>query len=98
MTNLCGTLLPDAIERIRQDPRVQDFINRVTSMQPSDYFLPPSEWQGRLVLYINQIESALEQASGRPELRYVRDWLIKAVQDVSASCVPPVLLSTFLAR
>lgn len=72
--------LMDLVDRIRNDPRLQAWINKLTTMNPSDYFLPPSQWQDRLMSYADRVDQWIQQVTERQDVRYVHNWVLDAIQ------------------
>lgn len=72
--------LMDLFDRIRNCETIKALIEKLTSLQPSDYFLPPSQWQDRLLSYANRIDDWIAQYTSKPEVHYVREWVLNAIQ------------------
>jgi len=56
-------------------------IEKFNALELSD-FLPPSDWQERLQAAYANHRRRFEEIMSRPELREVREWLIKRVEEV----------------
>jgi hypothetical protein len=65
---------------IRNHPRVRAMIDRLNALELSD-FLPPADWQQRLQTAYAIHRRQVEEFMSRPELREVRDWLIRRVEE-----------------
>jgi hypothetical protein len=51
-------------------------------MYPSDYIVPPSQWQARLEAIADRIDQWLQEVLSKPEVHYVREWVVKSMQNV----------------
>jgi len=68
------------------------FAERLATMQPSNYILPPSQWQSRLEECANRVDRWLQELLSKPEIHYARDWVIRSMQDVSNEIVFLIIL------
>lgn len=62
---------------------VRDIIERVTTMDYSDYLLSPSQWRAKLVRYADSMDNHMRRAMQHPRFTSARDWLHTTVQMAS---------------
>jgi len=72
-------------DEIRTHPHIRSIIEKVTTMDPSDYLLSPSDWHTKLLSYTDVVDRKLQQMTQQPHFRAARDWLHATIQNVSCA-------------
>jgi len=72
-------------DAIRSHPHVQNVIEKVTTMDPSDYLLLPSEWRAKLLSYADTMDNSIQRMMEHRHFRTARNWLHTTIQNVSCT-------------
>lgn len=73
--------LMEFFDNLRESKSFQNFADRLATMQPSNYILPPSQWQSRLEEIADKFDRWLQELLSKPEVHYARDWLVRSMQN-----------------
>jgi len=65
--------LTDRFDEIRTHPYARNIIEKVTTMDPSDYLLSPSEWRAKLLGYTDMADNKMRQMMQHPRFVSARD-------------------------
>jgi len=80
--NIFYVYIADWFDAVRTHPYTRDVIERVTSLDPRDYLLSPTEMHAKLMSHVITVDNHLRQIMQHPKFLSARDWLHTSIQDV----------------
>ena len=77
----------DWFDEIRTHPYTRNIIEKVTTIDPTDYLLSPSEMHAKLLSLVETVDNKMWQIMQHPEFLSARDYLHSSIRSVSCAFI-----------